>query len=86
MESRAFIRQATAMVERVEKSNIGAATIEEEKQKRDQIQKDLNQLFQGLQNPSLPSASKLAKQAQDNGFTVDAKVRNRIEQAESFWQ
>lgn len=86
MESRAFIRQATAMVARIKnESNQLLATDAEEKQQREATQKDLNQLFSGLQNPSLPSASRLRDLAVSNGYSVNPMVQNRLQQAESYW-
>ena len=48
-------------------------------------QKDINQLFIGLQNPTLPSAHKLRDVAIAAGFTVDQRVQDRLARAESMW-
>ena len=56
-----------------------------EQQMKDATQKDINQLFSGLQNPSLPSATRLRDVAVSNGYTVDPRVQNRLQQAESYW-
>jgi transcriptional regulator with XRE-family HTH domain len=87
MESRAFIKNAKVLTDRILGFEItkGALNSEEIAAQTNVLQKEVNQLFQGLQNPTLPSASKLATLAQNRGFTLDAKVRHRIEQAETFW-
>ncbi len=82
MESRNFIKQAKVLSERIRAYEPGDDGVTE---RVDLLQKDITQLFQGLQNPSLPSASKLAKLAIERGFVVEKKVQHHIEQAESFW-
>lgn len=82
MESRAFIRHAAVMIERIELSNIGSESMEAERQKREEIQHDLTQLFSGLHNPTLPSAYRLRDVATSNGFKVKPEVLNRLAQFE----
>lgn len=85
MQSLAFIRAAKQMIERIELSNIGSETIEAEREKRAEIQKDLNSLFSGLQNPTLPSAYRLRDAAIDNGFQVSQGVLQRLSQHENLY-
>jgi hypothetical protein len=85
MQSLAFIKQAKVLTDKLNAFNAVVVPAEEELEQGAALQKEINQLFQGLQNPSLPSASKLATLVQESGFQLDAKVRHRIEQAESFW-
>ena len=86
MQSQSFIKSAAALIERITLSNV-VYTSDAEAQERDTaIQKDINQLFSGLQNPTLPSATRLRETAVANGFTVDPRVQQRLDQAERFWQ
>jgi hypothetical protein len=50
------------------------------------LQKDINAAFQGLQNPTLPSAEKLRDEALDAGFAVNPVVAQRIHEAGRCWQ
>lgn len=86
MHSQSFIKAAGSLIERIRLADIGSDTIDEENAKRDAIQKDINQMFSGLQNPTLPSASRLREVALANGFSVDQRVQQRLDQAERFWQ
>lgn len=85
MESRSFIRAATALIGRINVSSIGAQTIEEENAKLRDIQKDINQTFLGLQNPTLPSAAKLRDAALEYGFQVDQRMLTFIARGEQLW-
>jgi hypothetical protein len=49
------------------------------------IQKQITMAFAGLQNPTLPSATKLMETAIDHDFYVDPRVQHRIAQADSCW-
>jgi hypothetical protein len=85
MESRAFIRTAALLTERINIVNIGHMSVEEEREQRSAIQRELNQLFGGMQNPTLPSAYKLRDLALACGYSVDPRVQGKLQQAESFW-
>lgn len=76
MESRAFIKYAAVAMKKIVVSDPEA---------KPAVQKEINQLFVGLHNPTLPSASKLRDVALRNGYTVDAKVQHRIQAAEQHW-
>ena len=81
MESRAFIKTATSLMKKIEEfHNIGSA--EEIRVLREAIQKEINQLFNGLQNPTLPTAYRLRDVSLRNGFSVDSKVQHRLSQYE----
>jgi hypothetical protein len=85
MESRVFIKTATALVQRIKDHALLAATVKEDREEGEAIQKALNTAFSGLQNPTLPSAYKLRDVALDNGFYVNPLVQHRLQQAESCW-
>ena len=86
MESRAFIKYAGELIRKIESVHPSSHTDEEAKQVRIEVQRDMTQLFQGLQNPTLPSASNLRDVALANGYTIEAKVLHRLQQADPFWQ
>jgi septation ring formation regulator EzrA len=70
MESRAFIKYAKQLVKKIE--------LNEAEERRGDVQKEINQLFAGLQNPSLPSAYELRDVALKHGYNVDSKVQHRL--------
>jgi hypothetical protein len=84
MESRSFIRATVTLIEKIKFINIGLTSVEDERQKRSDIQKEINQMFGGLQNPTLPSAYNLRDAALQNGFMVDPKVQHRLAQFENL--
>jgi hypothetical protein len=85
MESRLFIRQATALIQKLESLTSIDFTREEADQMYNECQKEFNFLFQGLQNPTLPSAGKLCQAGIAAGLTVDQRLINKLNQAESLW-
>ena len=85
MESRAFIRNAQLLTIRIKDLSVTFGSHETIKTARDNVQKDLNQLFAGLQNPTLPSASKLCATALAAGLVVRPELQHRLQQAESCW-
>jgi len=85
MESRAFIRHAQQLIVKIRNHAISSITQEENKASRDAIQKEINQLYSGSINPTLPSASRLCEVALKAGFTVRPEVQHRLTQAESCW-
>ena len=82
MESTAFIRATAALVEKIELNRNTMATTSELQSQRESLQKEINQLFSGLQNPTLPSAFKLRDVAMRNGFQVSPTALNRLAQFE----
>lgn len=74
MESRAWIKYAAE----------AATKMTAEEVDRDAVQKEINQLFGSLQNPTLPSAYRLRDLALSKGYAVDAKVQNRLSQFENL--
>ena len=50
------------------------------------LQKDVDRLFNGMLNPTLPSAYKLRDAALASGLRVDQQVQKRIRDAEVVWQ
>jgi len=84
MESRAFIKAAAALIEKIEVARDTLSTGDEQRATRDNLQKEANQLFGGLQNPTLPSAYRLRDVALRNGYAVDPKVQHRLAQFENL--
>lgn len=76
MESRTFIRQAAPLIKRLEYT---PANGDETSQN---IQREINQLFQGLQNPTLPSAYRLRDAALGAGYSVNPQILQRLSQFE----
>lgn len=68
MDSRLFIKSAGPLIDRVADAGADRAA----------VQKEVTQLFSGLQNPTLPSAYKLRDAALANGYTVAEPVLQRI--------
>lgn len=86
MESRQFIKAAAALTQRIKDNELVAGVSGNQNREEDNaIQKELNAAFQGLQNPTLPSAYKLRDVALDYGFMVDQRVQGRLQQGESLW-
>jgi hypothetical protein len=77
MESRSFIKKANSLIEEI-KDDV-------EREQGQYLQREVNQLFSGLQNPTLPSAGKLRDVALDAGLQIDQRVLQRIQQAENLW-
>lgn len=69
MESRLFIKNAATLITRIQ-----SATDAD----RESVQKDITNLFAGLQNYSLSSAYRLRDAAKAAGFIVDTRVQQRI--------
>lgn len=78
MESRAFIKAAGVLIERIQRAQQTIGTPGELQGTRENIQGELNQLFRGLQNPTLPSAYRLRDTALRAGFYVDQKVLQNL--------
>ena len=84
MESRAFIKAAAILIEKIEVARDTLSTSDEQRATRDTLQKEASQLFGGLQNPTLPSAYRLRDIALRNGYFVDPKVQHRLAQFENL--
>ena len=82
MESRFFIKTAGELIKKIKESQQTLDTPEALRVQREALQKDINQMFIGLQNPTLPSAYNLRDAALRAGFFVDPKVINRLSQFE----
>jgi len=86
MESRSFIKQAKNLSRKLESATASAmGTAEEATKQREILQKELTQLFSGLQNPTLMAAADLRDVAIANGFTVEPKVQHQLTKGESCW-
>lgn len=78
MESRIFIKEATTLIEDIKVFKEAYLSPEDEHVQGSALQKRTTALFQGLQNPSLPSAYKLRDACAEVGLFVDPKVLQRI--------
>ncbi len=85
MESRIFIRTATALRKEIADFSKAKLSPEETQAQGQALQKDIHAAFQGLQNPTLPSAEKLCSEASVAGFSVNPMVMQRITQAQHIW-
>lgn len=85
MESRIFIRTATALRKEIAEFAKANLSPEETQVQGQALQKDINAAFQGLQNPTLPSAERLRDEAQAAGFFVNPVLSQRISQAQYVW-
>lgn len=86
MESRAFIKAAGLLMVKIKDIAVtsGISDLETEQRAREAVQKELNQLFGGLGNPTLPSAYKLRDVAVAAGYFVNPQVLNRLSQFENL--
>lgn len=80
MESRAFIKHAATLIEKIEANPAHAAP----EDTATAIQKEVGQLFAGLHNPTLPSAYRLRDAALKNGYSVAGPVQQRLAQFENL--
>lgn len=86
MDSRQFIKVATSLVQRIKDSALVSSVMDGDNREEDEaIQKQINAVFSGLQNPTLPSAYKLRDVALQHGFAVDSRVQHRLTQGEGCW-
>ena len=72
MESRAWIKQATDLIEQ----------IRFEPSSNEETQKEVTNLFKLLENPTLPSAYRLRDASLAAGYTVTQSVLQRLSQHE----
>jgi len=80
MESRVFIAAARALITKIEDGANTIGTSSQLQDHREEVQKEVTQLFGGLMNPTLPSAFVLRNTAMRNGFHVSPMVLNRLAQ------
>ena len=78
MNSRFFISEAAVLITAINTTHDTIGTAVEQREQREAVQKEINQLFAGLQNPTLPSAFKLRDVALRNGFYVSPKTLNDL--------
>ncbi len=83
MESRAFIRNANQLIKKIETFKNEPA---DRAKSGEALQKEINQLFAGLQNPTLMTAAQLAREATSAGFEVRPEIMHRLKQAEACWE
>jgi hypothetical protein len=75
MESRAFIRDAKVLIERIE---LFVSNSFDDAVEANDIQRDLNLIFSGTFNPHLPLAHTLFLAARDAGIRVKPDVENQL--------
>ena len=85
MESRAFIRAANTLAKQVRDYRTQDAVFGGNGQQRAALQKEINNLFSSLQNPTLLAAVNLRNDAQDAGFHINPAVLARLRQGEQMW-
>lgn len=92
MESRAFIREVSNVIREIADyklaKNLGVlgdgVTVPDSNFEQ-KLQKKITQLFSEMTNPTLPSAYKLREVAISNGFHVDSRVSQKLDQHEIIW-
>lgn len=84
MESRIFIKHANEMIAKIERQSAAIGTADDIRQAREQLQKEVSQLFAGLQNPTLPTAYRLRDAANRAGIVVDPRVLHRLAQFDNI--
>lgn len=84
MQSTMFIKQANELATKIRTGISPMASVEEEQAWGNGIQKELNNLFSGLANPTLPSAFQLRDVALDNGFTISPATREKLAAFENW--
>lgn len=87
MESRVFIGQAKALQTRIKDfATLSGIMSEEANRAEDEaIQKQITALFNGLQNPTLPSALNLRDTVLRCGWAIDPRKLHLLAQAEQVW-
>ena len=78
MESRAFIKMAAVLIDEIENAQNFMGTAVELQEHRESIQREVSTMFNGLQNPTLPSAFRLRNSALRNGYTISPKILNDL--------
>lgn len=85
MNSQAFIKSAHALITQIRDQQVVSQTLGKvDPERRQQLQKEINSLFSGLQNPTLPTAYRLRDAALAAGFQVDSRVLQRLSQHEEL--
>lgn len=78
MDSRIFIKQAQALIGKMNEEVGSGVQVNEE------TQREINNLFKSLDNPTLPTAYRLRDSALIAGYTVQPQVLNRLAQFENL--
>lgn len=84
MQSTMFIKQAKELSTRITTGISPLASNEEAQAWGNGVQKELNGLFSGLSNPTLPSAFRLRDVALSNGFTISPATREKLAAFENW--
>ena len=82
MESRAFIRAAGDLIEKINAGTPDSNTADQNEAAYNEVQDEVTKLFAGLGNPTLPSAYRLRDVALEAGFQLDPKLLQRLSQFE----
>lgn len=84
MESRSFIKSATILITKIGDSQFAIDTPDRMREQRDTVQREVSALFNGMHNPTLPSAFKLRDAAHRAGYTVPLSATQRLSQFENW--
>lgn len=84
MQSTMFIKQAKELATKITTGISSLASHEEAETWGNGVQKELNSLFSGLANPTLPSAFRLRDVALENGFTISPATREKLAAFENW--
>lgn len=84
MQSTMFIKQAKELATKITTGISPLASHEEEQAWGNGVQKELNALFAGLANPTLPSAFRLRDAALAAGFTISPATREKLAAFENW--
>lgn len=84
MQSTMFIKQAKELAAKITTGISPLASHEETQDWGNNIQKELNNLFSGLANPTLPSAFHLRDVAVGKGFTIPPAAREKLAAFENW--
>lgn len=84
MQSTTFIKAAGELLDRVHSVQGLIDTPDRLRELRESTQRDVSALFNGLQNPTLPSAFNLRDAAMRAGFTVPIHAAQRMSQFENW--
>lgn len=84
MESRAFIKAAAVLIEKIEAAGNTIGTNTERDATRDALQKEVSSLMTANLNPTLPSAFRLRDVAKRAGYSIAPPVMQRLAAFENW--
>lgn len=84
MDSRLFIKDTAILIDDIKAFKVAYLSPEDEQVQGSTLQKRMNALYQGLMNPTLPSAYKLRDAALDIGLFIDPIIQRRLASFENI--